>query len=112
MAKKYNGEILGTLPIKSNYCTDRIFIKPVRPGGGLTLYSKYDTNEEKLGSLIDFHGNQIWEAYYFKFPPNTCVGPKEYKGWELKWKNINLKLCEKEFERYFGKYEILDLKED
>lgn len=111
MSKKYTGEILGTLQIKSNYCTDSIFIKPIRPGG-LIMYSYCDTNEDKLGSLIDFNGNQIWKAYYFKFPPNTCHGPKEHKGWNLEWKNITLRLCEKEFERNFGKYEILDLKED
>ena len=109
MNKKYKDELIDTLQLKSNHCTESIFIHPVR-SGTLILYSKEDENEDKLGSLINLHRNQMWEAYYFKFAPNTCCGPKEYKGWDLTndKKGICLRLCEKEFERYFGKYEILE----
>lgn len=108
MGKRYNGEILGTLQLKANDCTDYIKIHPVRSGYWFLIPTDL-TEQQKLHqshatSLIPFDGRQIWNAYYFRFDNGS--------GWCVDRKGLYLRMPEKDFERFFGKYDIKERKRE
>ena len=105
MSKRYKGEILGTLQIQANCCTDSIRIHPISSGTWSLYPTEYDEQNGRIynfASLIPFDGRQLWDVYYFKFA--------DCRGWVVERNGLYLRMPEKDFERFFGKYEILERK--
>ena len=104
MSKKYKGEILGTLQIQGNSCTEPMKIHPINSGTWYlipdNLTDSQKSHQYDYTSLIHFDGRQNWEVYYF------CMGNEG--GWVVQGKGLYLRMPEKDFERFFGKYEILE----
>lgn len=71
MSKRYDGEILGTLQLKGNNCTEPIRVHPVCGGHWFLiptdLTEQQKRHQHNATSLIPFDGRQIWEVYYFRF---------------------------------------------
>lgn len=105
--KKYKGEILGTLQIQGNCCTEPMKVHPVNSGTWYLIPADLTDEQKKhqynATSLIPFDGRQIWEVYYFRFGDGS--------GWVAERNGLYLRMPEKDFERFFGKYEILERKE-
>lgn len=101
MSKRYNGEILGELQIGSNCCTEPIKIHPLGSDTWHLVPDDIDSHKEKTDyvSLISFRKSQIWEVYYYRFA--------DCQGWCVERQGLYLRMPEKDFERFFGKYKIL-----
>ena len=101
MKKRYKGEILGTLRIQANWCTESIKIHPI--GSGSWCLCPEDINDEqeriRFTSLIKFDGRQTWEVYYFGFA-DGC-------GWVVQRNGLYLRMPVRDFEYFFGKYEVI-----
>lgn len=105
MAKKKDRDaIRGRLQLKGNCCTDPIKIHPFRSGTWFLipteLTERQKTHQYDYTSLIPFDGRQVWEVYYFNFGDDG--------GWVVQRKGLYLRMPEKDFERFFGKYEIIE----
>ena len=100
---KKEPEIRGKLQLKENFCTDPIKIHPIRSGHWFlipdNLTDCQKSHQYDYTSLIPFDGRQNWEVYYF------CMGNEG--GWVVQGKGLYLRMPEKDFERFFGKYEII-----
>ena len=97
--KKKAEEYIMELQIGSNGCTEPIKIHPAKTG------STDLTDEERLHwydyvSLIFFTKRQIWEVYYFRSA--SGIG----SGWVARRSGMYLRMTEKDFEEFFGKYKI------
>lgn len=104
LSKRYKGEILGTLQIQANNCTDTIKMHPINSGDWFLIPTDLTEQQKRhqyhATSLIAFDGRQVWEVYYFRFGDGS--------GWVVQRKGLYLRMPEKDFERFFGKYEILE----
>ena len=92
-----NEMICGTLMLRGNCCTDQVKIKPVYSGTWY-LVPEEDTGKGRHVSLIRFDGRQVWEAYFYRFV--------DEEGWVLQRNGMYLRMPVKDFEGFFGKYEI------
>ena len=101
MGKRYQGELLGTLRLQSNACTEPISVHPIQSG----IWNLVPADEGKENyrhsfiSLIVFDKRQVWSVYFWNFG--------ERKGWDVERKGLCLRMPEKDFEKFFGKYEII-----
>ena len=100
--KKKAEEYIMELQIGSNGCTEPIKVHPVK-AGAWNVTSTDLTDEERLHwydyvSLIFFDKRQIWEVYYFR----SASG----RGWVARRSGMYLRMTEKDFEKFFGKYKI------
>lgn len=104
MGKKYNGEVLGTLRYNEGTCTETIKIHPVECGTWHlipeTIYEDQGKNVYNYVSLISFDTRQTWEVY----------GYMEYgtKRWVVQKNGLYLRMPDKDFESFFGKYELIE----
>lgn len=89
-------KVCGNLSLQSNSCTEQVKIHPVTSG---TWYL-YPANMDRpqFTSMIIFDRRQIWKAYYFRFADSS--------GWVVERNGLYLRMPEKEFERFFGKFKI------
>ena len=100
---KKEPEIRGKLLLKENFCTDPIKIHPIQSGTWFLIPP--DLNESQkmhqydYTTLIHFDGRQIWEVYYFNFGDDG--------GWVVQKNGLYLRMPEKDFEKYFGRYEFV-----
>ncbi len=103
MSKVYKGEILGELRLNNNNCTDRIRVHPVASGTWYLIPTDLTDEQKKhqynVTSLIPFDGRQIWEVYYFRFGDGS--------GWVAERNGLYLRMPEKDFGKFFGKYRIV-----
>ena len=106
MSKRYKGEILGTLQIQANNYTDTIEIRPICGGDWFLIPTDLTEQQNRYQhyatSQIGFDGRQVWRVYYFRFGDGS--------GWVVRRKGLILRMPEKDFEHFFGKYEILERK--
>ena len=102
--KKKAEEYIMELQIGSNGCTEPIKVHPIKAGAWNVILTDL-TDEEQLHrydyvSFIFFNKLQIWEIYYFRFI-NGSGG-----GWVARRSGMYLRMTEKDFEKFFGKYKI------
>lgn len=99
MGKRYNGEILGKLHVGANCCTETVKIHPICQDTWHLVPPDVEERKYRYTTLISFDRRQTWEVYYFKFA--------DCSGWVAERNGLYLRMPEKDFERFFGKYEIV-----
>ena len=93
-------KVRGTLKLGDNFCTNAIKIRPIKQGTWnlfpLHTYGVVDINH---AAVVYFDIRQQWTVYYYRFA--------DTQGWCVERKGLLLRMPEKDFEAFFGKYEIL-----
>lgn len=84
------------LVVRGNSCTDKIRIRPVR--SDCIAFQKYKENDNHA-SLVCISKRQWWTCYHYN------VGEI---GWVCERDAIYLRLSEDDFERIFGRIEVID----
>ncbi len=99
---KKEPRILGKLKIGANSCTEPIKIHPLGSDTWCLVPEDADSHREKIdyASLISFRKRQVWEVYYYRFA--------DCQGWCVERPGLYLRMPEKDFEKFFGKYEIIE----
>lgn len=96
--KKDEG-IRGTLALQGNCCTEPMRVKPLHSGTWY-LVPETDTGKGRHVSLIRFDGRQTWEAYCYRFA--------DEEGWVVEKPGLYLRMPVKDFEEFFGRWEITE----
>ena len=95
-----NQTVRGTLEVGKNWCTQSIKIHPIHSGTWalvpLDIAKEYSYG---MTSLILFNKKQIWEVYYFMFA--------DEQGWVLERSGMYLRMKDEDFEKFFGKFNIV-----
>lgn len=99
MKRDYN-KILGTLTLNPNTsCSEHITIHPIRSDDWYLIPHNLSEEEAKQHkSILHFDTRHKWDAYYYKFA--------DCEGWVVERKELYLRMRKKDFERFFGKYEV------
>lgn len=94
--------VCGSLSLQSNSCTEQVKIHPVTSGTWYLYPADMDRPQKKtrFTSVVIFDRRQIWKAYYFHFADSS--------GWVVERNGLYLRMPEKVFERFFGRFEISD----
>jgi hypothetical protein len=94
----------GRLHIKSNFCTDVIRIHPIRSGTWALFPAELDDTEWQIkylySSFVVFDKRQVWDVY--------CCQEANGRIWDVKRNDVVLRMPENAFEKFFGKYEIVN----
>ena len=77
-------------------------IHPVKSGTWYLIPADLTSEEQNYQyyatSLVTFDTRQLWNVYYFRFAHGS--------GWIAERNGLYLRMPERHFEKYFGKYEI------
>lgn len=92
-----NQEVRGKLKLNPNGCTERMRVQPIRGG---VWYVVPEGGDQSFVSVVSFDPRQVWEVCFF----NTCQGT----GWAVEKNNLYLRMSEEDFERFFGRYKLVD----
>ncbi len=92
-----------THKIQRGGCTEKFNLRPIR--NYELVFWRDEGNEKReinkvvddAGSVIFFNTRQVWNVYFFTHGRNM---------WNCEWKNLVLRLHEKDFARIFGEVNV------